>query len=331
MDLDEAGLQWASCGALPICSLDLAGPLGDTQGNPSGWQGGTQRDMKRNLKFILIGPVLLAVASAVLLAAPRKKGRPPAGTGQSRIEQTSLDDVLTSQTRPSIVWTADHITATVTPGESARQVQVTATFRSKIPPTTVSVVPALSPYVSVTPQSLPAMNAGSQQTFTLSFSAPSGTTLGTIEGTVHLRAGTSTIARPLPITLNVWPSITGDEVAFAYPPEWEKQVLVATSEEFALLAITSPLGSRVVILKEGGLGHDFPPDVAFTESEVALELGPAVRVDYKDTTGTIFIVSVRFTPPLQVAPELDIEFRPKTGDPTAEVVFEQVLQTLRVE
>lgn len=118
---------------------------------------------------------------------------------------------------PYIAWTPDHLAVTLSPGDT-KNVSATLTAQSAVPSTTVEVVPALAPYLTVNPNSLPALAKGSHQTLQLAFTIPSGTPLGTVDGTVHLRQGSSTVARPLPITLNIWPKVDAEDVRVTYPP-----------------------------------------------------------------------------------------------------------------
>lgn len=123
-------------------------------------------------------------------------------------------------TQPPIAWTPDHLVVALAPGET-KGVQATATVRSTVPATVAEVVPALAPYVSVSPGAMGAVNAGSQVQFTVTFSVASGTPFQTVEGTLHLRADDNTVARPLPITINIWQRYTdpGGLFTLPYPPD----------------------------------------------------------------------------------------------------------------
>ena len=120
-------------------------------------------------------------------------------------------------TAPSVAWNPDHLVVTLMPGET-QQVLATATIRSDIPATSAEVVPALAPYVTATPNTLPALAAGAEQVFDLFVDVPLATDFQTIEGTLHLRAGAATSSRPLPITLNVWPLADAGVISIPYPP-----------------------------------------------------------------------------------------------------------------
>jgi hypothetical protein len=110
------------------------------------------------------------------------------------------------------------------PGDT-KSVQVPVTARSSVPATVARVVPALASFLSVTPSSVGALPQGATQLVTLSFAIPADTPFQTVDGTLHLDSGTATIARPLPITLNVWPSLPVGSVRFNYPPVLISQVV----------------------------------------------------------------------------------------------------------
>lgn len=123
-------------------------------------------------------------------------------------------------TTPPISWTPNHLVVTLTPGDS-ESIQATASFLRPVPAMTAGVVPALTPYISVSPAAITPMSAGSSQVFDLSFTIPEGTPFQTIEGTLHLRSEADTVARPLPITLNIWPEFSDATtgVSIGFPPD----------------------------------------------------------------------------------------------------------------
>jgi hypothetical protein len=88
----------------------------------------------------------------------------------------------------------------------------------------VRIVPALQPYVEPSPQIFANISPGQTNTIALTISASSSAVFGTIDGTLQLRTG-NTIAQPLPIKLDIWPSTTTATggITVSYPPDWSSQ------------------------------------------------------------------------------------------------------------
>lgn len=103
---------------------------------------------------------------------------------------------------PIISWEPSQVVVSV-PAGAEHDVQVTATISEDIDAVIAELVPGLVQFVSVEPSSLPSLQAGLQQIFTITFRPPEDTTPTTIDGTLHIRKNFRTIARPLPITLNI--------------------------------------------------------------------------------------------------------------------------------
>jgi hypothetical protein len=117
--------------------------------------------------------------------------------------------------QPPIVWTPTKVEM-----DGDDTVSVTLTAQSAIPATELEFVPGISPYLSVYPQTLPALAKGATQMIQIAANVPAGTPMDTIDGTLHVRAGSSTIARPLPINLETWKSASGEGMDFKVPPGW---------------------------------------------------------------------------------------------------------------
>src|SRR2546427_4904015 len=109
---------------------------------------------------------------------------------------------------PTIQWSQAGVTSSVTQG-SSKTVSVSFVSTEDLSNVSVSIVPALAPYVRASPVSFGSIAAGSTVTVKLKFSAPGNATGGTVDGTLHLRdSGQSkrTYARPLPVTVNITPN-----------------------------------------------------------------------------------------------------------------------------
>jgi len=87
---------------------------------------------------------------------------------------------------PTIQWSQAGVTSSVTQG-SSKTVSVSFVSTEDLSNVSVSIVPALVPYVSASPSSFGSIRAGGPVTVNLTFSAPGSATVGTVDGTLHLR------------------------------------------------------------------------------------------------------------------------------------------------
>lgn len=103
----------------------------------------------------------------------------------------------------TITWTPSSLIEAVGVGQS-RPIAASFTSSSDLTNTTVSVVPELQPYIQVTPSILSGtLYRGTKTTLTVTFSVAPNATIGTYRGTIHLKSGKQTIAKPLPVTIQV--------------------------------------------------------------------------------------------------------------------------------
>lgn len=121
---------------------------------------------------------------------------------------------------PPIAWTPAAVNEAI-PAGANRTVSVSFVSSQNLSNVEVRAVPALQAYVQASPASFPNLIAGQTYVVNLALSAPPTATPGSIDGVIQLRRnGQNTIARPLPVSLNVtWQSFEGatGEVAFEYP------------------------------------------------------------------------------------------------------------------
>ncbi len=235
---------------------------------------------------------------------------------------------------PTIAWAPSSVTETILAGES-KTVSVSFTASSDLSNVVVQVVPELQPYVQTNPAGFGGISKWQTVNFDLIISAPASSLPGAFEGTVQLRSGNNpnkTFARPLPVTINIeWPQQIAEGVLFNHPPDWDVQIFPETPEEEPTIAVQSPAGSEVIILPAGGFPYGIDPDATRTISSISFDGLPALRVDYRDAFGELFLTRVVFDPPLAAAPDFRIEFRPMAGDSEAEVLFEEILQTIQLQ
>jgi hypothetical protein len=103
---------------------------------------------------------------------------------------------------PPIVWSPQVVPVSAYPG-GVRRVTVDFVPTADTGPVRLSVVPALSSFVRVVPESLAGLRAGRSERVTLTVAPPAGARPGVVEGTVHVRSGASTLARPLAVKVTV--------------------------------------------------------------------------------------------------------------------------------
>jgi hypothetical protein len=84
------------------------------------------------------------------------------------------------------------------------------------------VVPQIAPFVTVQPSSISSLAANQVQSMHISIAIPSGITLGTYSGTIHVLSGSQTLPQTLKVTVNVWQPLTRPDIGFSikYPPGW---------------------------------------------------------------------------------------------------------------
>lgn len=103
---------------------------------------------------------------------------------------------------PSVIWSPQKSTEEVLIG-GERQVTVQLNFLTSAKNVNLRVVPALSSVLSVSPDYIASVNAGATVPITLKFKVQSNAHEGLIEGVIQVKAGSKTLAKPLPVILNV--------------------------------------------------------------------------------------------------------------------------------
>lgn len=125
--------------------------------------------------------------------------------------------------KPGATWTEDSFKRTVVAGTSET---VTVSFELAKGGEDISlwVTPAIRPFVSVTPELIADVSNGESVSIDIAISVPTTTTPMSVSGTVHVRNGKRTIAKPLPIELEVvWQSQDNSAGGFSvtYPKPYQ--------------------------------------------------------------------------------------------------------------
>ena len=117
-----------------------------------------------------------------------------------------------SAAKPAVTWTPSSVTQIILPG-GTDTISVSFTASKNLTNVTIRVVPEVTPFVDVTPSSFPAVAKGETKTLQLALSAPiADPLLGSFvrKGTIHLQRGTTTLARPLSVSIFGLPPDPGE-------------------------------------------------------------------------------------------------------------------------
>jgi hypothetical protein len=130
--------------------------------------------------------------------------------------------LLVSAALPRITWSQEQLDVILSPGESLSK-NVTFTSSLAIQNIVIEAVPEIAPFVTIQPASLGSVPSGQPQPVHLTFSIPPNASLGTFEGTVHVRWGNRTLPQTLKISLHVWHAFSSPTTAalgydFRFPP-----------------------------------------------------------------------------------------------------------------
>lgn len=126
---------------------------------------------------------------------------------------------LETQNKSHVTWHPSSLSQTIFIGTSSF-VDVAFTSERDLQDVTLSVVPELASIVSVEPSTFQMIKAGEAQTVRITFSVADNAEVQTLLGTIHVKQGSKTIARPLPVSVQIQtasaPVITVD----GNPDDW---------------------------------------------------------------------------------------------------------------
>jgi len=158
----------------------------------------------------IVGAALAVLVAIVLVAC---------GGGGTSQESATADEravPLGSSGGPTIAWTPTSISYTANPG-SRQSFPVSFTSSTDLSNVTISVVPELAGMVAVSPSSFSALQRGQVNSVILTVNPSSAEALRVLKGTIHVRVGQATKAKPLPVKV----ALVAPEVinGIAVPPE----------------------------------------------------------------------------------------------------------------
>jgi hypothetical protein len=103
--------------------------------------------------------------------------------------------------------------------------------------------------VSIQPNAFASVPANQAQFVHIALSIPAGTTLGTYDGTIHLRSGSTTYPQTVKVTVNVWKAFRDDVVGFSVKLPAGFSVSTTTNERpnfLGQITITGPTEGETI-------------------------------------------------------------------------------------
>jgi hypothetical protein len=166
-----------------------------------------------------IAVLAIFAASLALVAGPSPSPSPSGSAVPIPVTQQS-----TTSTQPKIAWSTSSVQPILSPGESSSSA-LSFVSSGNLTNITVEAVPEIASFVTIRPSSFASVPAGQTQPIQITFSVPQGTTLGTYDGTIHVRAGSVTFPQTLKITINVWQNVKETNFGFEahFPSGWTFQ------------------------------------------------------------------------------------------------------------
>jgi thermitase len=153
------------------------------------------------------------------------------------------------QSNPAITWTPPSLSKTTLIG-TASSVDISFTSQRELKDVTLSVVPELADVVSVTPSSFDNIGSGTVQTVKVIFSIPKNVPVQTLRGTIQIKEGSKTIARPLPVLLRIQMA-TATEIPESPALPTDDRITSVPNEE-SIQFVTD----EITIFSKDGVGQD---------------------------------------------------------------------------
>ena len=176
-------------------------------------------------------------------------------------------------------WDAPPLAVSVSQGETLEQT-MTLTANEDLGDITFEVVPELAPYVSVSPGTAEDVLSGDAVVVTLTVSAALDAPLGVFNGTVKAKAEKKTLAKPLPVTVEITP----------FDPSVE--AVIGTTGG----TVTTDDGAASVSISAGSLSGDTVISIVPTDETTPADLGEQVGLVYDfGPDGTVFTRIARVT------------------------------------
>ncbi len=179
--------------------------------------------VRKRIAIVIGFAAVAAVASQVLFAQPKPNHSAISTTLLASLAPPALVSASpasgATSTQPKITWSTTSISVILSPGESTSS-SLTFTSSQKLSSASLSVVPQIASFVTVQPNSIANVAANQAQSVQLLFSIPTAAALGTYDGTLQLKSGTTTFPQTVKVIVNVWPRVTDAQlgISLQYPP-----------------------------------------------------------------------------------------------------------------
>lgn len=158
-------------------------------------------------------------STAYLLARPLLTAPNPAKPeGGAAITPNQASRGSTKTSEPKVTWSQGQVEVTLSPGENTSK-DLTFTSSQDLKNVTIEAVPEISGFLSIQPSSLTSVQKNQQQTVRISFSIPTGASLGAFDGTIRIRTNSQTLPQTLKIVVKIWPNLSRNGVEIRFPPQ----------------------------------------------------------------------------------------------------------------
>lgn len=153
---------------------------------------------------------------------------------------------------PKITWSPTSVEVILSPGESATR-NFTITSDQTIQNIVIEPVPAIAGFLTVQPNALATLPANTPQAISVNFLIPQRATLGTYDGTIHLRDGSQTYPQVSKVVVNILSKFVSPlsslRVSFYYPEGFAVQLPSEPDAPYILLAgPTADIGGNIITI-----------------------------------------------------------------------------------
>ena len=236
----------------------------------------------KRLLLPLIALAIISAAAVTILSYTHSFKVSP-----SSLPTTSGAPTSQPNKQPKLIWSEQHLHLTLSPGESASRT-VTFTSSAEVQGIVIQPVPEITRFLTIQPNGSISVQSNQPQAVHLSFSIPPGTTLGTYEGTIHVRSGRRTLPQTLKLAINIVPQnyqtyMNPDlGITLNYPGDWVVLRQSLSSATFSNVSeFSSDLVSEIeaffhIQVRLGANPQELPIDPWYNETLAANEPSPAI-------------------------------------------------------
>lgn len=200
---------------------------------------------------------------------------------------------------PVISWVPESVNETILAGET-KTVSATFTASEDFGAVEVRVVPALEPFVQVSPTSFENLVAGQETSIEITISSPADSLPQVVDGTIQIRnAGRPprNFAKPLGVKITVWKSVQRQRLTVGYPPSWRpdsrftepnQPIVLDTFNQYGQGGVIPKGGAVISIIKKSlqttsideEISKDSRENAVLSTSSILVSDFPATRIIY---------------------------------------------------